>query len=42
MLSAWDAVRSEKENGASTWRDAAYAVALYRIAEAHDARGLWP
>ncbi|MFC7210626.1 glutamate dehydrogenase GdhB [Natronoarchaeum sp. GCM10025321] len=42
MLSAWDAVRAEKENGASTWRDAAYAVALSRIAEAHDARGLWP
>ncbi len=42
MLAAWDAVRAEKEAGAPTWREAAYAVALSRIAEAHDVRGLWP
>ncbi len=42
MLAAWDAVRTEKEGGAPTWREAAYAVALSRIAEAHDVRGLWP
>lgn len=42
MLAAWDAIRTEKEAGAPTWRDAAYAVALSRIAEAHDVRGLWP
>ncbi|WP_049972767.1 glutamate dehydrogenase GdhB [Haladaptatus cibarius] len=42
MQAAWDAVRSEFEQRDVTWRDAAYIVALSRIAEAHEARGLWP
>ena len=42
MRTAWDAVQTEFENRDITWRDAAYVVALSRIAEAHDARGLWP
>ena len=42
MRAAWDAVRTEFENRDITWRDAAYIVALSRIAEAHEARGLWP
>ncbi|WP_129116204.1 glutamate dehydrogenase GdhB [Halegenticoccus tardaugens] len=42
MEAAWDAVRSEFEQRDVTWRDAAYIVALSRIAEAHEARGLWP
>jgi glutamate dehydrogenase (NAD(P)+) len=42
MLAAWDAVRSEFEGGAETWREAAYVVALRRVAAAHDARGVWP
>jgi len=42
MLEAFEAVSEEFEAGDATWRDAAYAVALSRIAEAHEARGLWP
>ena len=42
MLTAWNAVREEFESRDVTWRDAAYIVALSRVAEAHDARGLWP
>lgn len=42
MVAAWEAVRSEFENQDISWRDAAYIVALSRIAEAHSARGLWP
>ncbi|GAA0271467.1 glutamate dehydrogenase GdhB [Halobacterium noricense] len=42
MLTAWKAVREEFEAREVTWRDAAYIVALSRIAEAHDTRGLWP
>ncbi|WP_096390990.1 glutamate dehydrogenase GdhB [Halopenitus persicus] len=42
MLDAWDAVRREREAREVTWRDAAYVVALSRVAEAHDVRGLWP
>jgi glutamate dehydrogenase (NAD(P)+) len=42
MQAAWGAVRSEFEQRDVTWRDAAYIVALSRIAEAHEARGLWP
>jgi glutamate dehydrogenase (NAD(P)+) len=42
MLKAWDAVRAEVDERGVTWRDAAYIVALTRVAEAHDARGLWP
>lgn len=42
MLEAWDAVRHEVETRDVTWRDAAYIVALSRIAAAHESRGLWP
>ena len=42
MLDAWDDVRKEFEARDVTWRDAAYIVALSRIAEAHETRGLWP
>ena len=42
MLDAWRAVRAEVEAAGITWRDAAYAVALERIGEAKEARGLWP
>lgn len=42
MLTAWDDVRTEREKRSVSWRDAAYSVALTRIAEAYDARGLWP
>ncbi len=42
MRAAWNAVRHEFERRDVTWRDAAYIVALSRIAEAHEARGLWP
>ncbi|WP_265108444.1 glutamate dehydrogenase GdhB [Halosolutus halophilus] len=42
MVAAWDAVREEVEARDVTWRDAAYIVALSRISEAHEMRGLWP
>ena len=42
MLAAWRDVREEFEARDVTWRDAAYIVALSRVAEAHEARGLWP
>jgi len=42
MRSAWRAVRDEFDDRDVTWRTAAYVVALSRIAEAHEARGLWP
>ena len=42
MLAAWDVVRSKVETHNCTWRDAAYIVALSRIANAHESRGLWP
>jgi glutamate dehydrogenase (NAD(P)+) len=42
MGAAWRALRNEYERRDGTWREAAYVVALSRIAEAHDARGLWP
>ena len=42
MLAAWNAVRREFEARDCTWRDAAYVVALSRIANAHASRGLWP
>jgi len=42
MLSAWDAVVEAAEARDVTWRVAAYIVALSRIAEAKDTRGLWP
>ena len=42
MLAAWTAVREAYETYEVSWRDAAYIVALSRVAEAHEARGLWP
>ncbi|NUB93464.1 Glu/Leu/Phe/Val dehydrogenase [Haloterrigena sp. SYSU A121-1] len=42
MLDAWDDVRQEVDEKELTWRDAAYVVALSRIAEAKATRGLWP
>ena len=42
MRAAWQSVRDEYERRNVTWREAAYVVALSRIAAAHDARGLWP
>jgi glutamate dehydrogenase (NAD(P)+) len=42
MEAAWRAVQTEFERRDVTWRDAAYIVALSRVAEAHEARGLWP
>ena len=42
MLSAWENVRREVDERGVTWRDGAYIVALSRLAEAHDNRGLWP
>ncbi|SFL35395.1 glutamate dehydrogenase (NAD(P)+) [Halogranum rubrum] len=42
MLQAWNAVRNEVENRDVTWRDAAYIVALTRVATAKETRGLWP
>ncbi|SFS47697.1 glutamate dehydrogenase GdhB [Halostagnicola kamekurae] len=42
MVTAWNAVRSEVESRDVSWRDGAYIVALSRIAEAHEVRGLWP
>jgi len=42
MLAAWADVRTEFEAHDVTWRDAAYIVALSRIADAHETRGLWP
>ncbi|WP_339102624.1 glutamate dehydrogenase GdhB [Haloterrigena salinisoli] len=42
MLEAWADVAAEVEAKELTWRDAAYVVALSRIAEAKETRGLWP
>ena len=42
MLTAWNVVREEVETRDVTWREATYIVALSRVAEAHEARGLWP
>ncbi|WP_323677894.1 glutamate dehydrogenase GdhB [Halorubellus sp. PRR65] len=42
MQSAWRRVREEFEARDVTWREAAYVVALSRVAEAHATRGLWP
>ena len=42
MVTAWNAVRSEVDSRDVSWRDGAYIVALSRIAEAHEVRGLWP
>ncbi|WP_276254441.1 glutamate dehydrogenase GdhB [Halomontanus rarus] len=42
MIDAWNDVRTEVEDRDISWRDAAYVVALKRVAAAHEARGLWP
>lgn len=42
MQTAWNEVRDKVDSRDVTWRDAAYIVALSRIAEAHQTRGLWP
>ncbi|WP_227133233.1 glutamate dehydrogenase GdhB [Halorubellus salinus] len=42
MQSAWGRVREEFEARDVTWREAAYVVALSRVADAHATRGLWP
>ncbi|KTG14262.1 glutamate dehydrogenase GdhB [Haloferax profundi] len=42
MIRAWETVQAEHESRGVPWRDAAYTVALSRIADAHEARGLWP
>ncbi|MBV0901313.1 Glu/Leu/Phe/Val family dehydrogenase [Haloarcula salina] len=42
MLDAWADVRSAVEERGVTWRTAAYVVALSRIGDALNARGLWP
>ncbi|WP_408957445.1 glutamate dehydrogenase GdhB [Natrinema sp. 74] len=42
VLEAWHDVRAEVDDRGLTWRDAAYVVALSRIAEAKATRGLWP
>ncbi|MFT4882809.1 MAG: glutamate dehydrogenase (NAD(P)+) [Natronomonas sp.] len=42
MVDAWNDVRDEYETRDVTWRNAAYIVALSRLAEAHQSRGLWP
>nr|WP_324603084.1 hypothetical protein [Halarchaeum acidiphilum] len=40
MLKAWDAVRTEYEGSGMTRRDATIAVALSRIGDAKEMRGL--
>ncbi len=44
MTTAWDDVRTEYDdrNGDVTWRDAAYIVALRRVGNCYETRGLWP
>ena len=42
MIDAWEAVRKEVEAYDATWRQGAYIVALSRVADAHESRGLWP
>lgn len=42
MLKAWSAVRQIVDKRDTTWRDAAYIVALSRIGDAKETRGLWP
>jgi glutamate dehydrogenase (NAD(P)+) len=42
MLDAWNDVRREVDDRGVTWRDATYIVALSRIVDAHEKRGLWP
>ena len=42
MKDAWNDVVREFEDRNVSWRDAAYIVALSRVAHAHETRGLWP
>ncbi|MCU4751274.1 Glu/Leu/Phe/Val dehydrogenase [Halobacteria archaeon AArc-curdl1] len=42
MVDAWEQVARERDERELTWRDATYVVALSRVAEAKDLRGLWP
>ncbi len=42
MVDAWTDICEAHDEHDVTWRDAAYIVALSRIAEAHEIRGLWP
>jgi glutamate dehydrogenase (NAD(P)+) len=42
MEIAWEDVCSEYENCDATWREAAHIVALSRVEEAHEVRGIWP
>ncbi|MEF8888113.1 MAG: Glu/Leu/Phe/Val dehydrogenase, partial [Haloarculaceae archaeon] len=42
MLDAWAEVRREVDSRGVSWRDATYVVALSRIVDAHEQRGLWP
>lgn len=41
MLSAWSDVETTVTNRSISWRHAAYVLALERIAEAKETRGLW-
>ncbi|WP_049922921.1 glutamate dehydrogenase GdhB [Halopiger djelfimassiliensis] len=42
MIDAWETVRTAADERDISWRTAAYVVALSRVNEAQDARGLWP
>jgi glutamate dehydrogenase (NAD(P)+) len=42
MITAWDAVQKEVDEHDLSWRDAVYVVALSRVSEAKETRGLWP
>lgn len=42
MINAWSSVRQIVDGQDVTWRDAAYALALSRIGDAKETRGLWP
>jgi len=42
MFAAWTAVTDAFEARDVSWREAAYIVALSRLADAHRYRGLWP
>lgn len=42
MLSAWDDVEATATSRSITWRKAAHVLALERVAEAKETRGLWP
>ncbi|MFC4358408.1 glutamate dehydrogenase GdhB [Halobium salinum] len=42
MMAAWTDVRAVFDDRDVTWREAAYVVALSRLADAHRFRGHWP